>query len=114
MDWSNVDDEWENGYPIGILNTENKEKLDKIILLLKPDGQDLIEKGGKSNWITSEMVLNDEVWDGLWNERIGDMVKDSIQTYLTTNGFSGDSMEDRLLDYNIDKIINGENVNLKK
>jgi hypothetical protein len=78
------------------------------------DVRDLIEKGGKSNWITSEMVLNDEVWDGLWNERIGDMVKDSIQTYLTTNGFSGDSMEDRLLDYTIDKIINGENVYLKK
>ena len=44
LDWSNVDDEWENGYPIDRLNTENKEKLDKIILLLKPDGQDLIEK----------------------------------------------------------------------
>ena len=44
LDWSNVDDEWENGYPIDRLNTENKEKLDKIILLLKPYGQDLIEK----------------------------------------------------------------------
>jgi len=44
LDWSAVDDEWESGYPVDILNTENKEKLDKIILLLKPDGQDLIEK----------------------------------------------------------------------
>lgn len=78
------------------------------------DVRDLIEKGGKSNWITTEMVLSDEVWDGLWNERIGDMVKDSIQTYLTTNGFGGDSMEDWLLDYNIDKIVNGEIGSLKK
>ena len=78
------------------------------------DVRDLIEKGGKSNWITTEMVLSDELWDGLWNERIGDMVKDSIQTYLTTNGYGGDSMEDRLLDYNIDKIVNGEIGSLKK
>lgn len=78
------------------------------------DVRDLIEKGGKSNWITTEMVLSDELWDGLWNERIGDMVKDSIQNYLATNGYGGDSMEDRLLDYNIDKIINGEIINLKK
>ena len=55
------------------------------------DVRDLIEKGGKSNWITSEMVLSDEVWDGLWNDRIGDMVKDSIQNNLTTNGYGGDS-----------------------
>jgi len=74
------------------------------------DVRDLIEKGGKSNWITSEMVLNDEVWDGLWNERIGDMVKDSIQTYLTTNGYGGDSLDDRMFDYNVDKIINGDDV----
>jgi hypothetical protein len=78
------------------------------------DVRDLIEKGGKSNWITTEMVLSDELWDGLWNERIGDMVKDSIQTYLTTNGYGGDSMEDRLLDFNIDKIVNGEIGSLKK
>ena len=78
------------------------------------DVRDLIEKGGKSNWITTEMVLSDELWEGLWNERIGDMVKDSIQTYLTTNGYGGDSMEDRLLDFNIDKIVNGEIGSLKK
>ena len=78
------------------------------------DVRDLIEKGGKSNWITTEMVLSDERWNSLWDDVIGDMVKDSIQTYLTTNGYGGDSLEDRLLDYNIDKIINGENINLKK
>jgi hypothetical protein len=56
----------------------------------------------------------DEVWDGLWNDRIGDMVKDSIQTYLTTNGFGDDSLYDRMFDYNVDKIINGDTDNLKK
>lgn len=44
LDWGSIDDEWINGYPIDALNTENKEKLDEIILLLKPDGQDFIEK----------------------------------------------------------------------
>ena len=78
------------------------------------DVRDLIEKGGKSNWITTEMVLSDERWNSLWDDVIGDMVKDSIQTYLTTNGYGGDSLEDRLLDYNIDNILNGENINLKK
>jgi hypothetical protein len=78
------------------------------------DVRDLIEKGDKSNWITTEMVLSDELWDGLWNDRIGDMVKDSIQDYLITNGYGGDSMEDRLFDYNVDKIINGDDVAKKK
>ena len=78
------------------------------------DVRDLIEKGGKSNWITSEMVLSDERWDSLWDDVIGDMVKDSIQTYLTTHGFSGDSLDDRMFDYNVDKIINGDDVAKKK
>jgi hypothetical protein len=44
LDYSNVDDEWDGGYILSSLNQENQEKLDKIILLLKPDGQDLIKK----------------------------------------------------------------------
>lgn len=44
LDSSNVDDEWDGGYILSSLSPENKEKLDKIILLLKPDGQDLIRK----------------------------------------------------------------------
>ena len=78
------------------------------------DVRDLIEKGGKSNWITTEMVLSDERWNSLWDDVIGDMVKDSIQNYLTTNGFGGDSLEDRMFDYNVDKIINGDDVAKKK
>ena len=57
LDWGNVDDEWQNGYPVDALNTENKEKLDKIILLLKPDGQDLIEK---SNYESRVFYKNSE------------------------------------------------------
>lgn len=78
------------------------------------DVRDLIEKGGKSNWITTEMVLSDERWNSLWDDVIGDMVKDSIQNYLTTNGFGGDSLDDRIFDYNVDKIINGDDVAKKK
>ena len=78
------------------------------------DVRDLIEKNGKSNWITTEMVLSDERWNSLWDDVIGDMVKDSIQNYLTTNGFGGDSLEDRMFDYNVDKIINGDDVAKKK
>ena len=78
------------------------------------DVRDLIEKGGKSNWITTEMVLSDERWNSLWDDVIGDMVKDSIQTYLTTNGYGGDSLDDRMFDYNVDKIINGDDVVKKK
>ena len=78
------------------------------------DVRDLIEKGGKSNWITTEMVLSDERWNSLWDDVIGDMVKDSIQNYLTTNGFGGDSLDDRMFDYNVDKIINGDDVAKKK
>ena len=78
------------------------------------DVRDLIEKGGKSNWITTEMVLSDERWNSLWDDVIGDMVKDSIQTYLTTNGYGGDSLDDRMFDYNVDKIINGDDVAKKK
>lgn len=78
------------------------------------DVRDLIEKGGKSNWITTEMVLSDERWNSLWDDVIGDMVKDSIQNYLTTNGFGGDSLDDRMFDYNVDKIINGDDVVKKK
>ena len=44
LDYSNIDDEWDSGYVLNTLSTENKEKLDKIILLLKPDGQELIKK----------------------------------------------------------------------
>jgi len=78
------------------------------------DVRDLIEKVGKSDWITNEMVISDERWDILWDDIIGDMVKDSIQNYLSTNGFGGDSMEDRLFDYNVDKIINGDDIAKKK
>ena len=78
------------------------------------DVRDLIEKGGKSNWITTEMVLSDERWNSLWDDVIGDMVKDSIQNYLTNNGFGGDSLDDRMFDYNVDKIINGDDVAKKK
>ena len=78
------------------------------------DVRDLIEKGGKSNWITSEMVLSDERWNSLWDDVIGDMVKDSIQNYLATNGFGGNSLDDRMFDYNVDKILNGDDVANKK
>ena len=78
------------------------------------DVRDLIEKGGKSNWITSEMVLSDERWNSLWDDVIGDMVKDSIQNYLATNGFGGNSLDDRIFDYNVDKIINGDDVAKKE
>ena len=44
LDYSNVNDDWDGGYILSSLSPENKEKLDKIILLLKPDGQDLIRK----------------------------------------------------------------------
>lgn len=78
------------------------------------DVRDLIEKNGKSNWITTEMVLSDERWNSLWDDVIGDMVKDSIQSYLANNGFGGDSLDDRIFDYNVDKIINGDDVAKKK